>query len=309
MNLRGLRLLHLIVLTGSLSEAAARLNLSPSAASRLLSQLEDQLSLTLFSRSRRNLELTEDGAEFYQQIANTLTGIDEIATVARDIKTRKRNWLSVVTAPPLANALVVPAIAAMREAGHEFQCTVHVESRFAIESKVAARGYNLGVISLPVENAIIPLDIMPILKARLCVLMPENHALARHREITPAMLEGAPFVTLAPGQRWRSRLDEVMGGSGLRVDTAVETGSTIVTVEMVRMGLGVTLIDPVCAPALTTKGLVLRPLAGDHWITYASLHAKGPRSQLSEVFLDALSQHVEVQRAERPEIADLFYLI
>ena len=88
MNLRGLRLFRYVVATGSLSEAADRLNLSPSAASRLLTQLEGQLSLTLFSRSRRNLELTDEGALFYQQISNTLDGIDEIPLIARDIRTR-----------------------------------------------------------------------------------------------------------------------------------------------------------------------------------------------------------------------------
>ena len=88
MNLRSLMLFRHIVLTGSLSEAAKRLNMSASAASRLLTQLEEQLSLTLFSRSRRNLKLTEDGALFYRQISNTLNGLEEVPLIAEDIQRR-----------------------------------------------------------------------------------------------------------------------------------------------------------------------------------------------------------------------------
>ncbi|WP_172294556.1 LysR family transcriptional regulator [Pseudoruegeria sp. HB172150] len=309
MNIKGLHLFRQVVATGSLSEAADRLNLSPSAASRLLSQLENELALPLFSRARRTLSLTEAGTSFYQQISNTLDGIDEIPLIARDLRNRTRNWLSVVTAAPLANGLVVPTIARIRRQNADVQCTVHIESRFEIESKVAARGYNIGLISLPVENEIIPVDIMPVLRSRLSVLMPDTHPFARSEEISPQQLAETPLVTLAAGQRWRNRLEEAMGEAGLRPQVSFETGSTLVTVEMVRNGLGLTLIDAVTLPASAQTGLVMRPLEGDHWITYASLHAKGPRADLCEVFLDALSAHVEERRAAEPQTAELVYLI
>lgn len=309
MNLRGLRLFRSIVMTGSLTEAGERLNLSASSASRLLGQLEDDLQLTLFSRSKRNLELTAEGVQLYQQISNTLDGVDEIPRIAEDIRAHTRNWLSVVTAAPLANGLVVPTIARIRAAGIALQCTVHVESRFQIESKVAARGYNIGLITLPVENQIIPIDIMPFLRSRLTVLMPEDHPLNASDEITVEQLAREKVVTLAVGQRWRDRLEEFFGLAGLRPDIALETGSTLVTVEMVRHGLGLTLIDPMVMPPSAMHGMAMRPLAGDHWITYASIHAKGPRAELSEVFLDTLAAHVEARRAEEPGMADLLYLI
>ncbi len=309
MNLKGLYLFRLVVATGSLSEAADRMNLSPSAASRLLSQLESDLSLTLFSRARRALSLTEEGTLFYQQVANTLDGLDEIPLIARDLRNRTRNWLSVVTAAPLANSLVVPTIARIRNDNAELQCTLHIESRFEIESKVAARGYNIGLISLPVENEIIPIDIMPVLRSRMAVLMPEDHPLAAQDEVAVQQLDGVPLVTLAAGQRWRNRLEEVMGEAGLRPRISFETGSTLVTVEMVRQGLGLTLIDAVTLPPSAQAGLAVRPLEGDHWITYASLHAKGPRAELGDVFLDALSAHVEQRRAAEVRTADLVYLI
>ena len=309
MQLRGLRLFRLVVVTGSLSEAAERMNLSPSAASRMLAQLEASLALPLLSRARRTLALTEEGTLFYQQISNTLDGIDEIPLIARDLRNRTRDWLSVVTAAPLANGLVVPTIARLRRQNAEAQCTVHIENRFEIESKVAARGYNVGLISLPLENEIIPIEVMPVLRSRLSVLMPADHALATRTEIAVRDLAEVPMATLATGQRWRDRLEEVMGQSGLRPRIAFETGSTLVTVEMVRHGLGLTLIDPATLPPAAQAGLAMRPLEGDHWITYASLHAKGPRSALCEVFLDALSAHVEERRLVEPGLAELLYLI
>ena len=309
MNLRALQLFRHIVLTGALSDASARLNISVSAASRLLSQLESDVGLSLFSRQRRRLELTEEGQLFFRQIANTLIGIDEIPNVATDIRGRAQEWLSIVTAAPVANGLVVPALARLSAQLPGLQCTVNVENRFDIESKVSVRGYNLGLISLPVENAIIDLQIVQFVRSRLCVLMADTHPLAQRGVIRAEELSGEQFVTLAPGQRWRERLEELMGRAGHPYTITFETGSTVVTVEMVRAGLGITLIDRICAPPLIGNGLVMRPVEGEHWITYASLHPPGPHAPFAERFLDAVCDHIEDVRSAEPQARDLLELI
>lgn len=309
MNLRALQLFRNIVLTGALSDASDKLNISVSAASRLLSQLESDIGLRLFSRNRRRLELTEEGHLFFRQIANTLIGIDEISKVADDIRGRTQEWLSIVTAAPVANGLVVPALARLSAQMPDLKCTVNVENRFSIESKVSARGYNLGLISLPVENAIIDLEAVQFLRAKQCVLLAESHPLATREKLRPKDLAGQCFVSLTPGQRWRERLEELMGRAGLPYRVAFETGSTMVTIEMVRAGLGITLIDPISGPQTRGNGLVMLPIEGAQWSTYASLHPPGPRAPLAEQFLDAASDHVEHLRASDPLARDLLELI
>jgi len=108
MNLRGLHLLRDIVTAGSLAEAAVK---SAPSASRLLSQIEAQLELQLFSRSRHTLALTERGAQLYQKIQNTLNGLDEIPLLAQDLGRQLQNRLSMISAAPLANGLAALAIA------------------------------------------------------------------------------------------------------------------------------------------------------------------------------------------------------
>ncbi|QHQ36203.1 LysR family transcriptional regulator [Algicella marina] len=309
MNIRGLQLFRDIVVTGTLAEAATRANMSNSAASRLLTQLEYQLGLTLFSRSRRALELTEHGTLFYQQISNTLDGLNEIPNIAQEVATRSSRTLSIVAAAPIANGLVVPPLARLNAEGNMSDINIHVESRFAIESKVAAGGYDMGLISLPVENEIVPLDVLPLLRTRLCVLLPADHHMADLEEVSVARLAQEKFVTLASGQRWRMRLDELMGGAGYRPQIAFQTGSTVVTIEMVRNGIGLTLSDVIFSPDQSRKTDVLRPIEGDNWITYAAIFARGSRAAQTEPFLNALSDYVEQFRAAHPDAAELLYLI
>lgn len=309
MNLRSLRIFRRIVTTGSLAQASKELNISVSAASRLISLLEAELKLSLFSRAKRHLELTEEGDRFYRQTEHILRGLDELAAVSQDIKRQSMDRLSLVTAAPLAMGLITPTLSVMRGAGLEFDCIVNVETRFDIESKVAARAYNFGIISLPIENAIIELAIEPFLEARIGVLMHQNHPLAESAEVSLEQLIEVPFVALTKGQRWRDRLDEIFVATGVAPHIDLETTSTVVVKQMVSEGLGVTLVDRVCGRIMDGEPLVMRPLAQERWVTYASIHPQGPRQSLAEAFVDAMCSFVEAQRGRDPDIAATMRLI
>ena len=172
------------------------------------------------------------------------------------------------------------------------------------KSKVAARAYNLGLISLPVENSIIRLEPVPILKARVGVVVPRSHSLAAKDVVALSEIMHEPLIGLRPGQRWRDRMDELLGSTGIQSKLWIETNATPLVVSMVRAGLGISLIDRISAGLLPEGDqAVFRPLREEYWITYASLHPEGMRFALSERFLDALATAIEQERARDPACA------
>lgn len=299
MNIRALRLFRQVILTGSLAQASSVLNMSPSAASRLLTLLESEIGLTLFNRQKRQLELTREGDLFYRQTAHILSGLEEIPAISREIRQESHERLSLVTAAPVAIGLIAPALATMRRSGAEFDCTLNVETRFDIESKVAARGYNLGIISLPVENAIVDLAIEPFLEARLQIAVPAEHRLAGLDEIPVDELAGEPIVALRTGQRWRDRLDDLLGTDALP-QIVVETSSTVVAMQLVSEGVGLALADWVCGASPVRAATVLRPLVPATWVRYAGIYGHGPRTALVQRFMQALVQSIAETRRRNP---------
>ena len=303
MNLRSLRIFRRIVTLGSLAQASRELNISPSAASRLISLLESELGLTLFARHKRRLELTEEGDRFYRETEHILRGLDEMGAVSQDIRQQTNNRLRLVTAAPLAMGVIAPTLAQMRQHGMAFECDINVETRFGIESKVAARAYNFGIISVPLENAIVELTVEPFLEARMGVLMRSDHPLAGRDAIGPEDIVDQPLVALRKGQRWRSRMDEVFSGAGLSPPIPYETTSTPVVTQLVRDGLGLTIVDRVCGRILEGEPLVLRPLAQERWVTYATIHPRGPRPSLEQDFVRSMRDFIIAERQRSADIA------
>jgi DNA-binding transcriptional LysR family regulator len=63
---------------GSFTGAAQTLGLTPAAVSRGIARLEKRLGVSLFERTTRSMQLSNEGALYYEQCKSALTQIDEV---------------------------------------------------------------------------------------------------------------------------------------------------------------------------------------------------------------------------------------
>ena len=72
-----LRVFTRVVEHGGFTAAAARLGQSPSAVTKTISRLEDELGAQLFNRSTRRLRTTDFGREFYERTVRILADLED----------------------------------------------------------------------------------------------------------------------------------------------------------------------------------------------------------------------------------------
>jgi LysR family transcriptional activator of nhaA len=90
LNLHHLRLFHAVARDGTLTGAARRLNLSPSALSSQLRTLEDRLGHPLFVREGRGLVLTEAGRIALDHAEAIFRTAEDLAATLRETGRRRR---------------------------------------------------------------------------------------------------------------------------------------------------------------------------------------------------------------------------
>ena len=105
-----LRLLVQLVVAGSLSEAARRLQSSPPVMSRRLANMEARLGVMLVSRSSRRFVLTEEGSLLYQRALKILADIDEAEAEAATKGKEPRGTLRVSAPLQIGRRLIAPLI-------------------------------------------------------------------------------------------------------------------------------------------------------------------------------------------------------
>ena len=72
-----LRVFVRVVEHGNFSAASTRMNLSPSAVTKTIARLEDELGTQLFNRTTRRLRTTDYGQEFYERCLQILADLDD----------------------------------------------------------------------------------------------------------------------------------------------------------------------------------------------------------------------------------------
>lgn len=96
---------------GSFTLAAKRLQLSPSALSRRIAQLEDDIGVRLFHRTTRAVRLSEDGRAFFERARSALRELKEAQEATSRLRDRPAGLLRVEAPTILGRHVLVPALA------------------------------------------------------------------------------------------------------------------------------------------------------------------------------------------------------
>lgn len=108
---QALRLFVSIARTGSFSKGARDLRLSQPTASRIIALLEEQLGVTLFSRSTRGLALTDAGAAYLARVGPILESLQEADNFVRG-NDNLRGTLRIAVASIIASRAIIPLLGA-----------------------------------------------------------------------------------------------------------------------------------------------------------------------------------------------------
>lgn len=241
MNLKALRVLCGIMEEGTLTEAAARMHLSQSAASRLLSLLEEELGVDLFLRERRSLVPTPRAEMMYVEAQRILAQVDALPDLVSD--DGRAATLHILCQPRLVAGLVVPAIADFARSWPRTSVRLETASRRELDRRVNAGRHDLAVATLPLAVEGMVLDVLG--SVRLSILLPADHPKAGTSPLDIVDLEATPYIALDATTVIRHRIDDALARSGVVLRPAHETSTGSAAYRLVAQGLGFTFADRV----------------------------------------------------------------
>ena len=93
---------------GGFAAAAKHLSITPSAVSRGIAELERTLRISIFKRSTRHIQLTEEGRELYHRARDVLERLAAIEVTANAVDKQVRGTIHVGIMPPLSRHVVMP---------------------------------------------------------------------------------------------------------------------------------------------------------------------------------------------------------
>jgi len=99
MNIEQLEYIVFVASENSITNAAKKLNISPSAISQSITQLEKELNITIFNRSRAGTTPTNEGLVVITRAINILSNLRELNNELSLYKNTKKTHLKISTSP------------------------------------------------------------------------------------------------------------------------------------------------------------------------------------------------------------------
>lgn len=118
-----------VVEAGSFTKAAETLHMSKTSVTQLVQQLEAHLRVKLLNRTTRKVNLTADGAVYYERVLRLLDDLDDAETSLSNASTEPRGRLRVDVPSPLARMILMPALPAFHARYPEIQIDMGVSDR------------------------------------------------------------------------------------------------------------------------------------------------------------------------------------
>ena len=118
-----------VVETGSFTKAAETLHMSKTSVTQVVQQLEARLRVKLLNRTTRKVNLTADGAVYYERVVRLLADLDDAETSLPGASAQPRGCLRVDVPSPFARTLLVPALPQFHALYPDIQLDLGVSDR------------------------------------------------------------------------------------------------------------------------------------------------------------------------------------
>lgn len=291
-ELRHLRYFVVVAEELSFTRAAAKLHVAQPALSRQMHDLEDELKVPLFERTRTGVQLTCAGRAFYPKVRETLTQASEAANAARNATGEMTGRLAIGYPSGLHLNYLAPVIAKFREAHPQ----VEFDFFYGLppEQLKALRNARIdfGFVPLPVRAEGIEQNV--IWRVPFKVVLPEQHPLARKRDFTLTDLRDERFVfsTRESRPEFYDEFFRVCANAGFHPHVVQEVGGYPTNIlGLVSVGAGVSVL-PYFDQVERFSGIVWRPLRQPSFWEFALVWRRQDTSRIKEEFNAAASKQL-----------------
>jgi DNA-binding transcriptional LysR family regulator len=249
----------------SFSQAAVANDVTQSAASQVVLQLEKRMRVQLIDRSTRPLQLTALGQVYYDGCKELVERYLELEASVRDASQRLAGTVQVA-------AIYSVGLGDMGKYVERFrseQPGARVQLEYLHPDRVAERVQDgtadFGLVSFP--RATREVDALPWREEEMVLVCPPGHSLAGQRSVRPGELERQRYIGFDRDLRIRREVDRFLRRFEVSVDIALEFDNIENIKKAVEIGAGVALLpEPTLQREVEAGTLMALPLAGCRFV-------------------------------------------
>lgn len=256
MNLRQMEVFYAIMRSGSITAAAAYLNISQPAVSTTLKHCETQLRMNLFFREGGRLTPTPEAQTIYPTIRAIFDRVEAVDRMTRELAAGRTGTLTLASSPPLTGMLSY-AISSFVENRADCRVSALTMSAREMIDRVSRNELDLGLTYSLVQTEGVQSE--PLFDTELVCIMHKDHHLSAMSSVTFADISSEPVITYVRDGLLRSRIDEAAVERDVTLDVRYGISSAMTGVMLAGLKVGVAIVEPTFLSQFRLSSVVARP--------------------------------------------------
>jgi len=228
-----------VVRTGSVTAAAERLSVAPSAVSRHIAHLESELDTLLFERRARGMVPNAAGELLAAHAKRAWQDIERVIDDIQALRGLQTGLVRIASTEGFASEFLPTLIAEFQReyAGIRFELNVHMQAE--IPQLVRDGDVDIGVTLSTSSERQINVELRH--PAPILAIMAKDHPLASRRQLALAQLVGYPMAVPGPYSTLRQLFDISCSRQGLQCEPALLSNRLDASISFAAAGGGIAL--------------------------------------------------------------------
>jgi DNA-binding transcriptional LysR family regulator len=305
-HLRYIEMFQAILQAGTLTDAAALLNISQPAATKLLQQAERRFGFPLFVRTKGRWHLTPESRLLTEQISRIFDDLRDLQRLISSIARTEKYLLRVVSTPTLANAVIPKSIGRLRQELGQTSIELSTQHSREMLKSILLREADVGFTLQRLDHPDVHCELIcqgPLLLIAPTGTWPKSE---EFRPIAMDSLADSALVCIAKadnlGRRLEAHLEQLHPPA--RISIWVQTYQ--IAKDLVCSGEGLALIDPFTAVSAGPE-LQIRVVEPAMPIDlYAVYRIDGPLNRVQKSFIQCVktvaSNSISVLPTQAPKL-------
>ncbi len=257
MTLEQLRIFIAVAEREHLTRASEILNLTQSAVSSAIGQLEARYGVKLFDRVGRGISLTDAGRLFLIEARGVMARAQEAEMALYDAAGGRRGKLTIITSQTVGNYWITARMARYRKAYPGVALKLDITNTEKAATAVLSGEADLAIVEGEIDEP--RLSITKIAGDEVVLALPQGHALASKTSLTRDDWASLEFVVREQGSGTRSILSELLLGMNMTLDDShlvMELPSNEAVRSAIEAGAGASILSNLVVDQSCKAGLI-----------------------------------------------------
>ncbi|WP_085992907.1 LysR family transcriptional regulator [Oceanobacillus senegalensis] len=186
-----------VIEKGSFTKAADALGYTQSAVSQMIQAIEEELSTTLISRSRKGVHLTSDGEQFLPYIKKVCYAYRELMKKSKEMQGLETGNIRIGTFSSVSSNWLPVLIKDFKKTYPSVHFQLQQGEYTSIIQYIKEGSVDFGFVN---PEAVSDLETIPLQQDEMLAVIPSEHPLAQKESVTLKELSNEPFILLDEGE-------------------------------------------------------------------------------------------------------------